>query len=189
VIPSQPFIRPARPDDLGKLGPIERSAASLFRDVGLAWLADGDTMEPAVLTGLCREGTLWVAVDERDEPVGFLAGHEMDGQFYIAEVSVARSHQRRGIGIRLVEAALEHGRRLGVGAITLTTYRDLAWNGPFYSRLGFMEIDPADAGPGHRQKLQAEAAAGHDPAQRCLMGLRLDQPALSSRIAESRSNR
>ncbi|WP_404292682.1 GNAT family N-acetyltransferase [Microvirga sp. RSM25] len=182
-------IRLARPDDLSKLGAVERSAASVFRSVGLAWLADGGTMDPVVLEALCQDGTLWVAVDERDEPVGFLAAHELDGHFYIAEVSVGGSHQRRGIGARLVEAAIEHGRRLGFGAMTLTTYRDLTWNGPFYTRLGFAEIEPGEAGPGHREKLREEAAAGHDPARRCIMAIRLDQPALSSRIAESRSNR
>ncbi|MBA1156988.1 GNAT family N-acetyltransferase [Microvirga mediterraneensis] len=182
-------IRLARSGDLDRLGPVERSAASVFRDVGLVWLADGDTMDPGVLADLCRSGTLWVAADERDEPVGFLAGHELDGSFYIAEVSVAGSHQRRGIGIRLVEAAINHGRRLGFGAITLTTYRDLSWNGPFYARLGFAEVDPDEVGPRHREKLREEAEAGHDPARRCVMALRLDQPALSSRIAESRSNK
>jgi hypothetical protein len=73
--------------------------------------------------------------------------------------------------------------------MTLTTYRDLAWNGPFYARLGFVEIEPDEAGPGHRETLRQEAAAAHDPARRCIMAFRLDQPALSSRIAESRSNR
>jgi hypothetical protein len=70
----------------------------------------------------------------------------------------------------------------------LTTYRDLAWNGPFYARLGFVEVDPQQVGPGHAQKVQQEAGAGHDPSRRCVMALRLDQPARSSRIAESRSN-
>ena len=42
-------IRLARPDDLDKLGAIERSAASVFRSVGLAWLADSGTMDAVVL--------------------------------------------------------------------------------------------------------------------------------------------
>jgi hypothetical protein len=89
-------VRLARPDDLGALGPLERSAASVFRDAGLAWLADGDTMDPAVLARLCRDGTLLVAADEQDRPVGFLAGHELDGHFHIAEVSVAPAISGRG---------------------------------------------------------------------------------------------
>ncbi|MBM6582036.1 GNAT family N-acetyltransferase [Microvirga sp. BT689] len=186
----RPSIRLARPADIGKLAAVERSAASAFRSVGLAWLADSDgTMDPALLESLCRAATLWVAVDERDEPTGFLAAHELDGHFYIAEVSVAASHHRQGIGSRLVEAAMEHGRRLTFDAVTLTTYRDVPWNGPFYARFGFVEVDADAAGPGHRETLRRDAEYGHDPARRCIMALRLDQPARSSRIAESRSNR
>jgi GNAT superfamily N-acetyltransferase len=168
------LIRPARSTDIDKLGAVERSAASVFRNVGLAWLADGGgTMDPALLESLCRAGTLWVGVNERDEPVGFLAAHELDGHFYIAEVSVAPSHHRQGIGSRLVEAAIEHGRRLGFDAITLMTYRDVPWNGPFYARFGFVELDADAAGPGHRETLRRDAEYGHDPARRCIMALRL----------------
>lgn len=115
-----------------------------------------------------------MSADERDESVGFLGGHELDGCFYIAEVSVAQSHQRQGLGARLFDAAILHARRAGSCAVTLTTYRHLPCNAPFYARLGFVEIDPSEAGPEHRKKLRAEADAGQDPAQRCLMALCLD---------------
>jgi GNAT superfamily N-acetyltransferase len=166
-----PSVRLARSEELMELAAIERSAASVFRDVGLAWLADGETMDLALLTALCRDGTLWVVADEVDEPVGFLAAHELDGRLHIAEVSIARFHQRQGHGARLIAAAVDHARAAGFGAVTLTTYRDLPWNGPYYARLGFKEVDPRAAGPGHLKKLQAEAEAGHDPARRCVMAL------------------
>ncbi len=168
-----PTIRLASSEDLSKLAAVESSAASVFRDVGLAWLADGETMDPALLAALCRDGTLWVAPDEVDEPVGFLAAHELDGRFYIAEVSIAWSHQRQGHGTRLIAAAVDHARAAGFGEVTLTTYRDLPWNGPYYARLGFKEVDPREAGPGHLRKLQAEAEAGHDLDRRCVMALPL----------------
>jgi GNAT superfamily N-acetyltransferase len=189
VSSTRPAIRLARAEDLDQLAAIERSAASVFREVGLAWLAEGNTIDPAFLAAFCRDRTLWVAADERDAPVGFLAGHELDGHFYIAEVSVARTHQRQGIGVRLIDVAIEHAKQEGFSAVTLTTYRDLSWNGPFYAKLGFLEASPQEVGAGHSEKLRAEAEAGHDPARRCIMALRLDQPALSSRIAESRSKR
>jgi len=151
------------------LASVEQSAASLFRDVGLAWLADGETMDTADLISMCRAGTLWVAANEADEPVGFLAGHQLDSLFYIAEVSVARSSQRQGIGAALVETGVEFARTQGFSAVTLTTYRDLPWNAPFYSQLGFVEIDPAEAGSGHVARLNAEAKAGHDLDRRCVM--------------------
>jgi len=168
-------IRLARTADIDKLGAVERSAASVFRSVGLAWLADsGGTMDSAVLENLCRTGTLWVAVDAGDEPVGFLAAHELDGHLYIAELSVAASHHRQGLGSRLVEAAIEHGRRLRFNAVTLMTYRDVPWNGPFYAGFGFGEVDADAVGPGHNETLRRDAEYGHDPARRCIMALRLD---------------
>jgi GNAT superfamily N-acetyltransferase len=121
----QTTIRLARSNDLEKLAAVERSATAVFRSVGLAWLDDGGTMDAAALMRFRQDGTLWVAADERDKPVGFLAAHELDRCFYIAEVSVAQSHQQQGIGTRLVETAIEHGRQTGFTAISLTTYRDV----------------------------------------------------------------
>lgn len=168
-----PFVRLAHSEDVSELAAVERSAASVFRNVGLDWLADGGTMDLALLTALCHDGTLWVAADEVDEPVGFLAAHDLDGQLHIAEISIARFHQRQGLGARLIAAAVDHARAARFGAVTLTTYRDLPWNGPYYARLGFSEVDPREAGPGHLKKLQAEAEAGHDPSRRCIMALPL----------------
>jgi len=162
-------IRIAHPEDLGKLASVERSAASVFRDAGLSWIAEGETMDPADLEMMCEDGTLWVSVNEADEPIGFVAAHELDSKFYITEVSVARSYQRQGIGAELILTVIDYAKANGFPAVTLTTYRDLSWNAPFYYKLGFVEIDPMDAGPGHTEKLQAEAEAGHDLARRCIM--------------------
>ncbi len=51
-------------------------------------------------------------------------------------------HGRRGVGTALVHAACEEARWAGHDSLTLCTYRDVPWNGPFYRRLGFSE-DPA----------------------------------------------
>jgi GNAT superfamily N-acetyltransferase len=168
-----PLIRVARPDDIPKLGPIEQSAASLFRTANLAWVADGETLPPASLADFCWDGSLWVAVTDDDEPVGFLAAHELDEALHIAEVSVTPSHQRQGIGAHLISTAIEYARETGFEVVTLTTYRDLAWNAPFYIKLGFIEINGQDAGPGHLRKVCDETNAGHDPSQRCVMARRL----------------
>jgi GNAT superfamily N-acetyltransferase len=166
-------VRLARIDDLQKLGAVEISAASLFRAVGLGWIADGTPVERAALAAMHKSGTLWVAVDRADEPVGFLAAHTMDGQFHIAEISVARSHQRQGLGRALIIAAVTCARAGVYRYVTLTTYRDLPWNGLFYSKLGFAEIDAGELGPEHALKSQAETKAGHDPSRRCVMAIGL----------------
>ena len=52
-------------------------------------------------------------------------------------------HGRQGLGARLVVAACRWAARQGYEGVTLTTFRDVAWNQPFYTRLGF-EIIPAE---------------------------------------------
>src|ERR1700722_678566 len=168
-----PLIRLARPEDIAKLAAVERSAACLFREANLAWLAEAETLPSAALGAFCRDGSLWVAVTDDDEPVGFLAAHALDAAFFIAEVSVTIPHQKRGIGAGLISTAMDHARAARFNIVTLTTYRDLAWNGPFYTRLGFSEINAEDAGPGHSRRLREEAEAGHDPTRRCVMAKRL----------------
>jgi GNAT superfamily N-acetyltransferase len=162
-------IRDARADDLEEIAEIERSAASLFRDVGLAWIADADPLPASELHAMLEKGTLWVSVDHTDRPTGFLTGYPIGADFYIAEMSVARAHQRKGIGADLLTAALNFARHHGFDRATLMTYRDLHWNKPFYARLGFVEVDMSVAAFEYRKKLSAEVSAGHDPKKRCLM--------------------
>ncbi len=165
-------IQVACPDDLAKLAEIERSAASKFREVNLAWIADGNTMPHAFLEAFCKDGTLWVAI-KSGEPVGFLAAHRLDSAFFIAELSVMVSHQRQGIGASLIAAAVEHARATGFPFVTLTTYRNLPWNGPFYVKFGFSETSADKLGPEHLHKMSEEAKAGHDWSKRCAMMMRV----------------
>jgi hypothetical protein len=45
----------------------------------------------------------------------------------------------------------------GRPALTLTTFRDVPWNAPYYARLGFVVIDSADHGPQLRALITHEA--------------------------------
>jgi GNAT superfamily N-acetyltransferase len=65
-----------------------------------------------LLRTMCREERVWVAVDDADEPVAFLAVHTLDGLLHIAEVSVAWSHQRQGLGAALIAEAAAYGTTL-----------------------------------------------------------------------------
>jgi hypothetical protein len=64
-----------------------------------------------------------------------------------------------------IAAARERGDRLAI----LTTDRTLAWNAPFYARLGFRIVEgdaiPAEA----RRRLTGQYAAGFSPEHRCAM--------------------
>ncbi|KAF4636614.1 hypothetical protein G7Y89_g1477 [Cudoniella acicularis] len=129
-------IRLARPSDIPLLERVERSAAEAFRSVNLDFLVDGPTMEPAILSGMAKSNHLWIAVNDWDQPVGFLGGENLDGKFHLVEVSVAQGFQGRGIGKALIATMIEQVQREGYKAIALTTYRDVPWNGP---RKGLLE--------------------------------------------------
>ncbi|PZQ43362.1 MAG: N-acetyltransferase, partial [Micavibrio aeruginosavorus] len=121
-----------------------------------------------LLFKLCRNGTLWVAADESNAPVGFVACYPLDGFFYVHEISVARAAQGQGIGRRLMHKIEEYALDQGYPYMGLTTFRDIRWNGPFYKSLGFKEIAP-DIYSGLHNKYKDEIRHGHDPALRCVM--------------------
>jgi GNAT superfamily N-acetyltransferase len=139
-------IRLARPDDLAHLVPIEVAAERLFIDFGIELPVESVT-DAWVFEEACMEQRLLLAVDDADQPVGFSILEIVDGDVYIDEVDVHPSHGRRGLGTALVRASCDWARAHGYQAITLTTWRDVPWNGPFYRRLGFEEIPEAALGP------------------------------------------
>ncbi|GGK18519.1 GNAT family N-acetyltransferase [Salinarimonas ramus] len=162
-------IRSAAEADVPLLPGIEASAAALFAGWPGALAGDGPTAPPEALD-LCRvAGTLWVAADREDAPVGFLAAGDLDGFLHVHEISVAREHQRRGLGRALMAAAIDFGRWAFIPAVTLTTDRIVPWNKPFYATLGFVELTRDGLPPGHAAKLAHELDLGFDPARRCVM--------------------
>ncbi|KAH8678869.1 putative acetyltransferase [Tricladium varicosporioides] len=162
-------IRSARPSDIPLLERVERSAAEIFRTVGLDHLLDGDMMNPSVLAKMAAMNHLWIAVNDWDQPIGFLGGHDIEGKFHLAEVSVAREFQGRGVGRALMATMVEQAQREGYKAITLTTFRNVPWNGPWYRRLGFSEVDEKNVDHYYLSILENEAEHGLDRSSRCVM--------------------
>ena len=74
----------------------------------------------------------------------------------------------------MLQAVVDHASAARIyRAVTLTTDRELPWNGPFYRRSGFVEVPAEQQGPQLRAQLRHEADAGFDPARRCAMRLPL----------------
>jgi GNAT superfamily N-acetyltransferase len=162
-------IRRARYADIQYLGPVERSAAELFRTVNLHFIVDNPPLDPNFLAAMADVNHLWVAVDRAGQPIGFAGGENIAGNFHLVEISVAQPYQGRGIGKSLMAQMTEDIRREGYKAITLTTYRDLPWNGRWYTRMGFSEVPVVEMGQEFWKIWQIEARHGFDMAARCLM--------------------
>lgn len=164
-------IRPARPSDLRHLAAIEDAGAPLFVEYF------GDAIVPALVapapSGVDRDlsGTLHVAVVDADL-VGLAHVTSYDAHAHLEQVSVLPGHGRQGIGTALVRAAMDEARWTGLERMSLCTYRDVPWNGPFYARLGFAEVIRLE--PFQQRLREHEVALGLDgPGVRVVMEARL----------------
>ncbi|WP_242427661.1 GNAT family N-acetyltransferase [Streptomyces sp. Root431] len=155
-------IRAAAPAELPLLQDIERAAGEPFRSLGMAAIADDDPLPLDVLEAYRCEGRAWVAVDAADRPVAYLLADTVDGSAHIEQVSVHPDAARRGVGRQLIEHLAAAAREQGLTALTLTTFAEVPWNAPYYTRLGFRPL--ADSDPaltaGLRAISRAEAAHG-----------------------------
>ena len=166
-------IRLAREGEARGLPALEMDAAAAFRAVGLGAIADDDAWEDEHYLEAVRAGQVWVAADHDDRVVGFAVADELDGEAYVAEISVRAAHARRGIGRRLMGALIDRARQQGYREVPLTTFRDVPFNGPFYRTLGFREVAVGPDRPELAAARQREKDAGVDIKPRIAMVLRL----------------
>lgn len=162
-------IRSTRSSDLTAIQRIELAAGELFREIGMAGIADHPVPTLAVLVDYQRAGHSWVAVDGTDQPVAFVLVKVVDGRAHVEQVSVDPAYARRRIGRDLIDHVESWAVGRGLSALSLTTFRDVEWNGPYYGRLGFAVLAPAGHGPELAALMGEEAAHGLDPAQRIAM--------------------
>lgn len=162
-------LRLARPADAELMPAIEAAAARKFaEDPDLGDLDLEDNWKPPELLRLIRKGHCLVS-HVGEEMVGFLACEPFRRELHIWEMDVLPDFQNRGIGKGLVRACLIDAANSGFTAVTLTTFRDVAWNGLFYSRLGFEEVTALDAHPRLAGELANEVDDGLPADRRCAM--------------------
>ena len=174
-------IRPALPADASALPAIERSAAGLFRlDPQLAWLADAEVPDAQQHVQAIRQARVWVAEDSQGQLSGFLRAVQVGNQLHVEELSVSQHFQGRGIGRKLLLMAIEHAGGQQLQAVTLTTFRDLPWNAPFYQRLGFTLLSVEQTGAYLTSVLNNESVHGLPAERRCAMRLMLQADVFKS---------
>ena len=148
-----PDIRPARREDLDALTAIEREGDQEF----VALFGPLDWMATPGVERMATPGFLLVA----GEPgVGFAHVLELEGIAHLEQLAVRPDVHRQGIGSALVRAAMAEAGGRGDDEISLCTYADVPWNGPFYATLGFEEL--VEPGPLHRRMREHEREIGLD---------------------------
>lgn len=163
-------IRPARGCDAAFLPAIERSSGEIFRQwPGLEWIADDDIQSEEQHRTLIAKDVAFVADLTDHGIVAFLNGEITVDALHVWQIAVHRDQQGRGIGRKLMEAAQQLATDQGIRALTLTTFRQVHWNEPYYQRLGFITLDRKKLPPRLKAVLDAEERAGLPIAQRCAM--------------------
>jgi GNAT superfamily N-acetyltransferase len=130
-----PAIRPARPDELELLPDLEAAADTVFARLGI-----GPLPGPATAGEF---GAALVVLVAGEPPVGLCRVDDFDGDAHLEQLSVHPDHAGQGIGRALLRAGCEWAATNGYDEITLATYRDVPWNGPFYASEGFVVRDTA----------------------------------------------
>ena len=161
-------VAPARAEDLPRVPIIELAAAQLLRGHAPDTVLQ-ETSSEAELVIAMREGRLWVA-RVNGLAVGYAQAQRIDSDTaHLEEVDVLPEHGRRGIGTTLVTRVCDWARAHGYHRVTLTTFRDVPWNMPFYLKRGFAVVPHGDLGDELLRRVEDESARGLDPLRRVVM--------------------
>lgn len=142
-------------------GPVDAAAIGELVHRLLAGIMAPDQVPEAEVLGeaatrLFEEGpgfAAYLAEDAEGQPAGLVTLTELGAIFArgrfgeVAELYVEPAWRSRRLGARLIERAIEHGRRVGWTRIELTAPHadeapDAARAWAFYGRLGFVEAGP-----------------------------------------------
>ncbi len=166
-------LGPAALAEIAALQAIDRRASDLFASTGLI-LPEflGETVPGDVLAEAITAGNLIAARTPSGDLAGFAFASPRNGTLYLDQVSVDPAEGRKGLGSALVRAVIARARTLGLASVTLSTFRDLPWNGPFYRRFGFREL-PRKRLAGWMREIEAAQAGRMDVTARCFMQRRV----------------
>ncbi|POG10659.1 GNAT family N-acetyltransferase [Pseudomonas putida] len=165
-------IRPALPADIAQLIAVEQSAAHAFlRLPELAWLANAEGLDEMAHKAFIDDHGSWLAEDDHGQVLGFVCMSLERQALHVHELSVRLQLQGQGIGRQLLDQACAVARDRGVLTLTLTTFAQVAWNGPFYARYGFEVLNDQQLDARLQGILATERA--HGLSGRCAMRLAL----------------
>ena len=161
-------IRRARRADLRFLNDIELAAARML--VGRAPESVLTETTPIVdLEAAFAAGLLWIAASN-ERPVGFAQVKLIQADSaHLNELDVHPEHGRRGLGRRLVHAVCGWAVEARISAVTLSTFRDVPWNMPFYASIGFEALPRECWSNAIEQIVADEQRRGLDIARRVIM--------------------
>ena len=157
-----------RPACRANLATLEVEAGKIFHSVGMSEVAE-HAPDMNALRSCQKLGQIWVA-EVNVEVAGYVVATVVDGNAHIVQVSVSPAHSRQGVGRRLIGHIEAWGRDHDLPETTLTTFRVVPWNGPYYQRLGYRMLTVSEMGTELAAAIEHEASLpGIDGSLRCAM--------------------
>jgi GNAT superfamily N-acetyltransferase len=162
-------IRSARVEKLPLLAHIEQLAAIRFLKTPYAFLVDAKPLLLDFVQQRFQEGQVWVVVNQQDVLIGFAVTREVDDTLYLQEIDIDPKHGQKGLGYALVDTVRSWAKLSDYSVMSLSTFRDIPWNAPFYSKLGFYILDEPELTNGFQQIRWQENEAGLPISDRVIM--------------------
>ena len=138
---------------IAALARIEDLSVAPFTALGMVFPPD----DPASVIRAADE-----VLVEGDPPVAFAALGRLGPDAHLEQISVHPDHGRHGIGTRLLLASVDWARAAGYRRMVLTTFTNIPWNGPWYTKHGFRELPYAECSPEMQAVRDAEVESGLD---------------------------
>ena len=162
------WIRSGTSADIPLLQALQVRAGVLFRAIGMNSVADNppthaETFREAIATDLLH------VAERLDRCVGFTLALAHGDDCHLEQMSVDPASHRQGIGSGLLRHLIEVAKSRGIARVTLSTFKDVAWNGPYYERFGFRYLADFELTAPLIKVRHDEATAGLDMSARGIM--------------------
>lgn len=162
-------FRFAAPHDAHAVRTIEFEAGQRFASVGMAGIADAPPMEMDLVNRKIAAQQIVVAVAAGETCVGFVMFEPQATRLYVQELDVLTAYAGQRVGAALIEQVAQLARAQQLTQLTLSTYREVPWNAPYYRRLGFRDIEEAELDAALIERRDAHIARGLDESKRVFM--------------------
>lgn len=168
-LPEGYSITAAELDDIPALIAVDKAASALFEDTGLL---NEDALADHVPAEIFEQEiplfNVIVARNQHGWAIGFALIRLRGNGLYLDQVSVHPEHGKLGVGRALMIRILTEAELRKLPHVSLSTFRDVPWNGPFYASMGFKEIAPEKLDP-YMREIEDAQRPFMDVTKRCFM--------------------
>ncbi len=131
------WLRAAVAVDARSLRAIEEAAGRQFLGLAMSEIADDPPPPREAFRRETTQGRCLVVCTDDDQVAGYLVHETLAETVHVKQVSVHPDHGGNRLGAALINACDLVAADLGIPRLSLTTFRDVPWNRPYYERLGF----------------------------------------------------